>query len=138
MFPTFSPVRLILPAAALAALFAVGCEQTSEPAPTAEVQTVAVESETTAPATQPTEAASAELVPYPLDRCLVSGEKLGSMGEPYVMAYQGREIKFCCEGCVDMFKEEPATYLAQLDAAPAASTGDEQAHEHHDHDGHAH
>jgi Heavy metal binding domain len=34
--------------------------------------------------------------PYPLDTCLVDGMKLGSMGPPYVFAYKGQEIKFCC------------------------------------------
>ena len=31
--------------------------------------------------------------PYLLDVCVVSGEKLGSMGEPIVKVYDGREIR---------------------------------------------
>ncbi|HSP42915.1 MAG TPA: hypothetical protein VLO11_08595, partial [Luteolibacter sp.] len=42
--------------------------------------------------------------PYPLETCLVSGEKLGSMGEPVVIQHEGREIKFCCDSCVPKFK----------------------------------
>jgi YHS domain-containing protein len=54
------------------------------------------------------------LVPYPLETCLVSGEKLGSMGEPVVIQHEGREIKFCCDSCVPKFKKEPAKYLEKL------------------------
>jgi hypothetical protein len=57
--------------------------------------------------------------PYPLDTCLVSGEKLGSMGQPVVMVHAGQEIKFCCKGCVPDFEKEPAKFLTKL-AAPLA------------------
>ncbi len=53
--------------------------------------------------------------PYPLDVCLVSGEKLGSMGEPVSLVHNGREIKFCCDSCIPKFKENPEKYLDQLD-----------------------
>ena len=53
---------------------------------------------------------------YPLDTCLVSGEKLGSMGEPIVYLHLGREIRFCCKSCIPKFKKSPAQYLAKLDA----------------------
>jgi hypothetical protein len=56
--------------------------------------------------------------PYPLQVCIVTGEKLGSMGEPFVFAHQGQQIKLCCGGCEDDFKKEPAKYLAKL-AKPA-------------------
>jgi YHS domain-containing protein len=52
--------------------------------------------------------------PYPLDTCLVSGEKLGGMGKPYEFVYEGRQIKFCCKNCLPDFKEDPAKYLAKL------------------------
>ncbi len=55
--------------------------------------------------------------PYPLTTCVVSGEKLGEMGDPYVWEYQGREIKFCCKGCVKDFKKDPAKYLKKIEAA---------------------
>ena len=51
---------------------------------------------------------------YPLDTCLVSGEKLGEMGEPVVITYQGQQIKFCCDSCVPKFNKEPEKYLAKL------------------------
>lgn len=62
--------------------------------------------------------------PYPLDVCLVSGQKLGTMGEPVVIDYQGQEIKFCCGGCIDKFKADPATYLSKLHAAHAPDPTD--------------
>lgn len=51
---------------------------------------------------------------YPLSTCVVSGEKLGSMGEPYVFEYEGKKVKLCCDGCEDDFKKEPAKYLAKI------------------------
>lgn len=55
--------------------------------------------------------------PYPLDTCIVSGEKLGEMGEPIVKVYDGREIKFCCAGCPKKFEADKAAYLKKLDEA---------------------
>ncbi len=52
--------------------------------------------------------------PYPLDVCLVSGEKLGEMGEPVVITHEGQQIKFCCKSCVPKFEKEPAKYLSKL------------------------
>lgn len=52
--------------------------------------------------------------PYPLDTCVVSGEKLDSMGEPFVITYEGTEVRFCCDSCVPEFKKDPAKYLAKL------------------------
>lgn len=55
--------------------------------------------------------------PYPLQTCLVSGEKLGSMGKPFVFVYEGQEIKFCCAGCKKKFEADPAKYMKELEAA---------------------
>jgi YHS domain-containing protein len=51
---------------------------------------------------------------YPLDVCVVSGEKLGSMGEPFVITHEGTEVRFCCDSCVPKFEKDPAKYLAKL------------------------
>lgn len=51
---------------------------------------------------------------YPLDVCIVGGEKLGSMGKPFVFVHQGQEIKLCCDGCKADFDKEPAKFLAKL------------------------
>lgn len=60
-----------------------------------------------------------KLKPYPLDTCVVSGEKLGEMGKPVVIGYEGREIKFCCADCPKTFKKDPAKYLKKIDEAAA-------------------
>ncbi|MCF3651117.1 hypothetical protein [Synoicihabitans lomoniglobus] len=61
---------------------------------------------------------------YPLSTCVVSGEKLGGMGEPYVLHHQvkdqpDREVRLCCEMCVGRFNSNPERFLAKLDAAKA-------------------
>lgn len=55
--------------------------------------------------------------PYPLATCIVSGKKLGEMGDPIVKVYDGREIKFCCSGCPKKFEADKAGFLKKLDAA---------------------
>jgi len=51
---------------------------------------------------------------YPLDKCIVSDEKLGEMGKPYVFTYKGQEIKLCCKSCQKDFKKDPAKYLKKI------------------------
>lgn len=55
--------------------------------------------------------------PYLLKTCLVSDEKLGEHGAPYVFTHEGREIKMCCKGCVKDFKKDTAKYIKKLEAA---------------------
>jgi YHS domain-containing protein len=63
--------------------------------------------------------AKPKLKPYTLKTCIVSGDKLGEMGDPYVFEYQGREIKFCCKSCVKDFKKEPAKYIKKIEEEEA-------------------
>ena len=51
---------------------------------------------------------------YPLKVCVVSGEELGSMGDPHVHEHNGTLVKFCCPPCLDTFNEDPDKYLAKL------------------------
>lgn len=37
---------------------------------------------------------------YPLENCVVSGKKLGSMGEPQKLVLDGTLVELCCSGCV--------------------------------------
>jgi len=60
-----------------------------------------------------------KLKPYPLKTCVVSGEKLGEMGEPYVYKYKDREIKFCCKDCLKDFNKNPAKYIKKIEAEEA-------------------
>ena len=59
----------------------------------------------------------AKTAEYPLNYCLVSNGKLGSMGDPVVFVHEGREMKFCCGGCLDSFKKNQAKYLEKLEQA---------------------
>lgn len=51
---------------------------------------------------------------YPLTTCIVTDEKLGEMGEPYVFTHEGQEIKLCCKSCLKKFNKEPQKYLKKL------------------------
>lgn len=53
--------------------------------------------------------------PYPFAVCPVSGEKFGSMGEPVIFDFEGREIRFCCKDCVKQFQADPTKVLAKID-----------------------
>ena len=55
--------------------------------------------------------------PYPLDKCIVTDEKLDSMGKPYVFTHEGQEIKMCCKSCLKDFNKDKAKYLKKLEAA---------------------
>ena len=52
--------------------------------------------------------------PYPLKTCVVSGNTLGSMGDPVTKVHSGQEMKFCCKPCVKKFDANPDKYLAKL------------------------
>lgn len=55
--------------------------------------------------------------PYPLDICIASGDKLGSMGDAIVIVREGQEIKLCCKGCIkDVDKDVPKTLQKIKDA----------------------
>lgn len=74
--------------------------------------------------------------PYPLTTCVVSGEKLGEMGKPQQLVYQGQEMKFCCKDCVKDFQADPDKYLKKLAAAGSqpmdmsTAGGDHSQHQH--------
>ena len=55
--------------------------------------------------------------PYPLKTCIVSGEKLDSMGKPYVFTHEGREIKLCCKGCLVDFKKDSIKRVKMIEEA---------------------
>ncbi len=45
--------------------------------------------------------------------CPISGKDLGSMGEPVVKTYEGKEVKFCCAGCVAPYEKKLAAAKAE-------------------------
>ena len=79
----------------------------------------------------PVENVSTGPKPYTLSTCIVSGEALGSMGDPIAIVHEGQEIKFCCDSCLPKFKKDPAKYVAALKAgASAADPVDHSGHNH--------
>ncbi len=73
---------------------------------------------------------AAEIEAYPIDFCVVSGQKLGSMGAPVDYMHEGRLVRFCCGGCIGTFQSNPEKYLAVLDQhqeKPATETVEKAA-----------
>ena len=97
-----------------------GCGSSSAPAPEAPrpgsrlAKAEPLQPRPSAGHPSPRPAPSAGTKPYPLDTCLVTGGKLGSMGAPHVINYKGQEIKFCCDHCEPKFRKDPGKYLAKL------------------------
>lgn len=73
------------------------------------------------PAHQHTQTLPPGVKPYLLDVCIVGGEKLGSMGEPVSLIYQGQQVKFCCSGCQPEFEKDAAKFLKKLSALPTSA-----------------
>ena len=46
--------------------------------------------------------------------CPVAGEELGSMGDPVVVTHEGKELKLCCDSCIEKFEADPAKYAAKV------------------------
>jgi hypothetical protein len=62
----------------------------------------------------PTAEQLAAAKPYPLDTCLVAGEKLGEMGDPMVLLVGNQQVKLCCDHCLPELKKNTAELLAKL------------------------
>ena len=69
-------------------------------------------------------ASTQKRTPYPLKTCIVSGEKLGEMGEPIVFVYTNKnvnqEIKFCCPMCKPKFLANADKYMKTIKDAEEA------------------
>jgi hypothetical protein len=109
-------LKTLVPTALLAATFAFALPMFAQTRlePVADKKATPTESELIAKARQS----------YPLKKCVVSDEDLGSMGDAvaYVHHEAGkpdRVVFFCCEGCSDDFKKEPAKFLKKVDDAAA-------------------
>ncbi|MFT7487573.1 MAG: hypothetical protein ACI9F9_003434 [Candidatus Paceibacteria bacterium] len=59
---------------------------------------------------------------YPMDTCVVSDEKLGSMGEPIDRMHGHRLVRLCCKGCLKAFKKDPAGLVAKVYAPAQKAT----------------
>lgn len=56
---------------------------------------------------------------YPLTTCVVSGDKLDEMGEPYIFKHEGKEVRLCCEKCLKKFNADPEKYMKKIEDAKA-------------------
>ena len=63
----------------------------------------------------PLHAAKPKLKEYPLKICLVSDNKLGSMGKPYKFTHKDQKIILCCKPCLKKFTKDPAKYVKKLE-----------------------
>jgi hypothetical protein len=59
-------------------------------------------------------AAPKKTKPYTKDICIVSDNKLGSMGRVITKVYDGQEVKFCCKPCIGKFEKNPGKFLKKL------------------------
>jgi len=57
--------------------------------------------------------------PYPLKKCIVSGEEINDKGEmkPHAFVVEGQEVKLCCKSCLKDFNKDKAGYLKKIDEA---------------------
>lgn len=76
----------------------------------------------TAPLAGFAEEKKAAAKPYPLDKCIVTDEKLDAdpSMKSFVFTHEGQEIKLCCKSCKKDFNKEPAKYLKKLEGAGKA------------------
>jgi len=65
-----------------------------------------------------------DLKPYTLKTCVVSDEKLGEMGKPFVFEYKGQEMKLCCKNCKKDFDKDPAKYIKKMQEAEKKAAAD--------------
>jgi len=51
---------------------------------------------------------------YPWTTCPISGQKLGSMGDPYSIELEGLTVRLCCDGCEKKARARAAEITADL------------------------
>jgi len=61
-----------------------------------------------------------QLPSYPLDTCPISGEKLGSMGEPVNMVVDGHLVRLCCGSCKKGVEKDKAVVIKKIEEAVVA------------------
>jgi hypothetical protein len=61
--------------------------------------------------------------PYPLDKCIVTGEKLGADPDmkPHTFTVDGQEVKLCCKSCLKDFNKNKAKYMTKIEEAQKKS-----------------
>ena len=76
--------------------------------------------------TPPKKEEKTKLQPYILPDCIVSDRKLED--DALTFKYEGREIRTCCDMCMDDFFQDPERWVAKIieaeeNAAKAAKSG---------------
>jgi len=61
--------------------------------------------------------ADAQRDDYPLDTCVISGQPLGSMGEPHEIVIGTTLVRLCCKGCLPKVAKAPWKAVEQVHAA---------------------
>jgi hypothetical protein len=51
---------------------------------------------------------------YPIDKCVVTGAPLGSMGDPVEVVAGTTLVRFCCASCLPRFKANPGEFIAKV------------------------
>jgi hypothetical protein len=64
---------------------------------------------------------AAQKAAYPLEKCPISGEKLGGMGDPVDHVVGMRLVRLCCNKCVAAVDANPDETFAKLERAYIAS-----------------
>lgn len=54
---------------------------------------------------------------YPLKKCVVSNEDLGSMGKAVKVTHEGTDVYLCCKSCTKDFHKDAAKFVAKVKAA---------------------
>lgn len=55
----------------------------------------------------------AQKASYPLETCVVSGEKLGDHGDPVDLVVGNQLVRLCCAACEKKVAQAPAKYIAE-------------------------
>lgn len=58
-----------------------------------------------------------QVASYPLNKCMVTDEELGGMGEPVDIVVNNRLVRLCCGGCEEEIRSNPEKYIGMLDEA---------------------
>jgi hypothetical protein len=54
---------------------------------------------------------------YPLKKCVVSNEDLGTMGKAVKVTHEGTGVYLCCKSCTKDFHKDAAKFTAMVKAA---------------------
>jgi hypothetical protein len=54
---------------------------------------------------------------YPLKKCVVSDEDLGTMGKAVKVTHEGTDVYLCCKACIKKFNAEAAKFTVMVKTA---------------------